>query len=152
MPSSRRAGFSKGEMLALTAVLVTLSVLGMQRLSTRTVADQRTTTIQRMTKLEQALRDYAVDSGGAFPSTKQGLAALREPAPGGLQPPRWAGPYLRDNEALNDGWGVAFSYTAPGNGHPPRCYDLWSNGADGREGGTGADADICSWDRGTQLP
>lgn len=43
----------------------------------------------------------------------------------------------------NDPWGRPYLYVAPGKTHP---YDVVTYGADGREGGTGADADITNWD------
>jgi len=43
----------------------------------------------------------------------------------------------------NDPWGRPYLYVAPGKAHP---YDVVTYGADGREGGTGADADITNWD------
>src|SRR5205823_3846217 len=43
----------------------------------------------------------------------------------------------------NDPWGHAYQYVAPGKTGP---YDIVSYGADGREGGSGADLDISSSD------
>lgn len=43
----------------------------------------------------------------------------------------------------NDPWGRPYQYLQPGKRGP---YDIISYGADGREGGTGADADITNWD------
>ncbi len=44
-----------------------------------------------------------------------------------------------------DPWGNAYVYAAPGrNG---RQFDIYSFGADGREGGEGEDADIGNWDK-----
>ena len=43
-----------------------------------------------------------------------------------------------------DPWGNPYRYAAPGrNG---RAFEIYSYGADGREGGTGQDADIGNWD------
>ena len=43
-----------------------------------------------------------------------------------------------------DPWGNPYRYAAPGkNG---RAFDIYSYGADGREGGEGQDADIGNWD------
>jgi general secretion pathway protein G len=43
-----------------------------------------------------------------------------------------------------DPWGHPYMYAAPGrNG---RAFDVYSYGADGREGGEGKDADIGNWD------
>jgi general secretion pathway protein G len=43
----------------------------------------------------------------------------------------------------NDPWGHPYQYVQPGKDHP---YDIICYGADGKEGGTGADADITNWD------
>jgi general secretion pathway protein G len=43
----------------------------------------------------------------------------------------------------NDPWGRPYVYVSPGKGG---AYDIICYGADGREGGTGADADITNWD------
>ncbi len=151
MKYAPHCGFSATELLAVILVLVVLSLLFMHGVVSRTAADRRTTTILRMHEIEKALRDYAIDNSGIFPSTSQGLTALLELPTDKPVPPNWRGPYLNDEESILDGWGRAFHYVAPGNGDPPGCYDLWSNGADMCEGGEGPDADICSWDRSTQL-
>jgi general secretion pathway protein G len=43
----------------------------------------------------------------------------------------------------NDPWGKPYLYAAPG--RDGRAFDIYSHGADGREGGEGEDADIGSW-------
>jgi general secretion pathway protein G len=43
----------------------------------------------------------------------------------------------------NDPWGRPYQYLQPGK---RGAYDIITYGADGREGGTGADADISNWD------
>jgi len=44
----------------------------------------------------------------------------------------------------DDPWGNPYRYAAPGrNGQP---FDIFSTGADGREGGEGDDADIGNWE------
>ncbi len=155
MKRSRCRGLSTIELLTTILGMVVISLLFVKGVVNRSTADQRTTTILRMQAIEKALRDYAIDNGGLFPTTKQGLRALLKCPTTGPIPPNWRGPYLDSAEgqqAILDAWGQPFHYVAPGNGNPPRCYDLWSNGADKCEGGEGADADICSWDRNTQLP
>jgi len=42
-----------------------------------------------------------------------------------------------------DSWGHAYQYNCPGRNNEP--YEVICFGADGREGGVGADADIYSW-------
>jgi general secretion pathway protein G len=44
----------------------------------------------------------------------------------------------------NDPWGNPYHYAAPG--ADGRAFDIFSYGADGREGGEGEDADIGNWD------
>ena len=50
----------------------------------------------------------------------------------------WLGPYAKPAE-LNDPWGNAIEYRAPGDGQP---FELLSLGKDGRAGGSSYDADI----------
>jgi general secretion pathway protein G len=76
---------------------------------------------------------------GRYPTTHEGLQALRTP-PDGLS--RWDGPYLK-KEAPLDPWGRAYHYESPGR-HGE--YDLWSYGADGALGGERDGRDITSWE------
>jgi general secretion pathway protein G len=85
-----------------------------------------------------ALGTYKLDNGG-FPTTEQGLQALRvKPA----DAPQWAGPYT-DKEIGKDPWGHDYSYKFPGD-HSD-LPDIVSLGADGQPGGEGYNADIVSW-------
>ena len=54
----------------------------------------------------------------------------------------WAGPYLK-KAVPNDPWGNPYNYLQPG-AHD-NDYDLMSFGKDGREGGTGENADLGNW-------
>lgn len=85
----------------------------------------------------QALDQYRLDVG-RYPSTEQGLLALRQ-APQGST--RWQGPYLKRDVPL-DPWGHAYVYRSPGE-HGD--YDLVSLGSDGQPGGDGESADVVSW-------
>ena len=85
-----------------------------------------------------ALGQYRL-STGTFPTTEQGLKALRV-APQGVA--YWDGPYLPVEIPL-DGWKHAYLYRFPGeHGDEP---DITSYGADGQPGGDGINADIVSW-------
>ena len=85
-----------------------------------------------------ALGTYKLDNGN-FPTTEQGLKALREkPA----ESAEWNGPYM-PQEIPKDPWGHDYVYKFPGDhGDEP---DLVSYGADGQSGGDGVNADIESW-------
>ena len=85
-----------------------------------------------------ALGTYKLDNGN-FPTTEQGLAALRVKPP---DAPQWNGPYM-PQEIPKDPWGHDWVYKFPGDhGDEP---DIISYGADGQPGGDGINADIVSW-------
>ncbi len=74
---------------------------------------------------------------GRFPTTQEGLAALRT-APSGAT--GWKGPYLK-RDVPKDPWGKKYAYRSPGQ-HNREDYDLFSYGPDGVEGG---DDDVTNW-------
>jgi general secretion pathway protein G len=92
--------------------------------------------------LALGLDQYQLDND-YYPSTAQGLAALRERPTGEPTPRNWRGPYLRKAVPL-DPWNRPYSYKSPGEVNQA-SYDLLSLGRDGQAGGTGEDADITSW-------
>ena len=87
--------------------------------------------------LESALDTYRLDVG-SYPTTEQGLEALRE-QPAEVE--RWDGPYVRKELPL-DPWGRPYVYESPSE-HGD--YGILSYGADGKDGGEGVDQDIVSW-------
>ena len=102
-------------------------------------ADKAKVTVARsqIENFQTALGAYKLDTG-TFPTTEQGLRALRE-RPGDLR--QWAGPYIQD--VPKDPWNHDYVYRFPGEQGPDPeilCY-----GADGQPGGDGINADIVSW-------
>ena len=92
----------------------------------------------QINNFEQALTQYKL-STGMFPTTEQGLEALRT-KPANLN--QWEGPYLK-KEIPKDPWGHDYLYKYPGDhGDEP---DIISYGSDGQPGGEGMNADIVSW-------
>jgi general secretion pathway protein G len=90
--------------------------------------------------LEQALEAYRLDNF-AFPTNDQGLDALVTPPAGLNQVDRYReGGYIR--RLPKDPWGNPYQYRTPG---AHGAIDVFSFGADGREGGEGKDADIGNW-------
>jgi len=85
----------------------------------------------------QALDQYRLDVG-RYPSSEQGLAALRA-AP--TNEAKWRGPYLK-RDIPSDPWGTPYQYRSPGQ-HGE--YDLLSLGSDAQPGGDGEAADVVSW-------
>ncbi|MEW6618848.1 MAG: type II secretion system major pseudopilin GspG [bacterium] len=88
------------------------------------------------------LDSYRLDNG-QYPTTEQGLKALREEPIISPLPKNWDGPYLKKEIPL-DPWGNPYVYISPGEQNPDG-YDLISYGADGKEGGEKEGEDIVSW-------
>lgn len=88
--------------------------------------------------LEQAIETYRLDNL-TFPDDLQGLVA----APSGLaQPERYRqGGYVR--RLPEDPWGNPYQYRRQ-SAHGGQ-FDVYSLGADGKEGGEGNDADLGNW-------
>jgi general secretion pathway protein G len=89
--------------------------------------------------LGTALDTFRLDVG-RYPTTQEGLQALREQVYG-LD--RWDGPYLK-KEVPQDPWSRPYYYRSPGESGRP--YELFSYGADGAPGGTSDDQDVNSWE------
>ncbi|WP_374942799.1 type II secretion system major pseudopilin GspG [Sphingomonas sp.] len=89
--------------------------------------------------IENGLELYRLQMS-TFPTTSQGIQALVA-APAGADASRYQrGGYVK--RLPNDPWGRAYLYASPGQ-HGEA--DVWTYGADGKEGGEGIDADIGSW-------
>lgn len=138
----RRDGFTLIEILVVVAVLSVLAALVapnvFQHLGTAKDAAARS----QMEMLGAALDAYRLDNG-RYPTTQQGLDALRTEPTVEPRPRNWRGPYLRRDVPL-DPWGNPYVFVSPGEANPSG-YDLISYGADGMPGGDGEDADITSW-------
>ena len=90
-------------------------------------------------QIGQALDLYKLETG-RYPSSSEGLQALVA-APAGAS--NWNGPYWKKTQIPKDPWGNEYRYTSPGQ---KGAYDIVSLGADGKEGGDGANKDITSAD------
>ena len=137
-----RGGFTLLELLVVLAIIATLAGVVAPGLF-RNVGDaQRTAARTQIEMFALALESYRLDNGD-YPTTEQGLQALRT-MPSGAEPPRnWRGPYLT-KPVPQDPWGRSYEYRAPGRANP-QSYDLYSLGKDGRPGGEQEDADVTSW-------
>jgi len=138
----RRSGFTLIELLVVIAIIATLAAVVAPSIFGN-VAEARKNAVKAQIKsLSLALDTYRLDNDG-YPTSEQGLAALRVIPTAGDRPANWRGPYLRQ-EIPNDPWGRPYLYLAPGIENP-NSFDLYSLGKDGRVGGTGEDEDITSW-------
>ena len=131
-------GFTLIEMLVVISIIaLIMSLVGPRVLNFLGESKVKAARIQ-IESLTSALDLYALDTG-QYPSSSEGLEALMQ-RPGGVT--SWSGPYLKGNGVPKDPWGKPYIYRAPGE---HGAYDILSYGADGQEGGTGAEADITSW-------
>ena len=135
---SRQAGVTLIEMLVVVTIIALFATLVAPRLLRKGDAARVTAAHAQVNSFMTALGAYKLDTG-MFPTTEQGLQALRT-RPNGLA--QWDGPYL-PQEIPPDPWGRAYIYKYPGeHGDEP---DIISLGTDGQPGGEGINADIMSW-------
>lgn len=136
----------KNKGFTLLEVMVVLVIIGLlvAIIAPNVLDNQDKAMVQKvkadLASLEQALDLYRLDNLN-YPNTGQGLEALvRKPS---LAPEPKNYPldgYIR--RLPNDPWGNPYQYKSPGE---HGRIDVFSWGADGREGGEGLDADIGNW-------
>lgn len=128
--------------MVVVVILGILAALVVPQVMSR--PDQAKVTVVRgdINAIAAALDMYKLDNG-TYPSTQQGLEALVEKPSGNPQPRNWnQDGYLKRLPV--DPWGNAYLYLAPGT---KGAFDLYSLGADGKEGGSDMSADIGNWDQ-----
>ena len=135
----QRSGFTLLELVVVIIVLGLLAGIVAPQVINRLSEAKTTTARTQIELLSVALDGYRLDNG-SYPTTEQGLAALREKPTRAPLPANWRGPYLRKAVPL-DPWGRAYLYRAPGEKNPG-AFDLESLGRDGKAGGEGEDADV----------
>ena len=136
----KAGGFTLIEIMVVVVILGILAAVVVPRIMDRPDDARIAKARQDVRALQSALELYRLDNY-QYPSTQQGLEALvREPS--GDPPARnWKqGGYI--NNLPTDPWGNDYQYVQPGE-HGD--YDVFSYGADGREGGEGVNADIGNW-------
>ena len=140
--SSRLArGFTLIEIMVVIVILGVLAALVVPKVMSRPDEARIVAAKQDIGAMMQALKLYRLDNT-RYPTTEQGLQALVSKPASGPAPKNWKpGGYLE--RLPNDPWGNPYQYLAPGTKGP---FDLYSLGADGKEGGSDNDADIGNWD------
>jgi general secretion pathway protein G len=131
-------GFTLVEIMVVVVILGILAVLIVPRVIGRSDEARVAAAKHDIAAISQSLKLYKLDNG-RFPSNEQGLQALVAKPASAPVPTNWK-PYL--DKLPKDPWGNTYMYLNPGvNGE----IDVFSLGADGQPGGTGADSDIGSW-------
>jgi general secretion pathway protein G len=136
-----RAGVTLIEMLVVVTIIGLFVALVGPSLFRKADDARITAAKSQMANFMTALGAYKLDTGN-FPSTEQGLLALRVKPADILQ---WNGPYM-PQDIPKDPWGHDFVYHYPGE-HGNDEPDIISLGRDGQPGGEGYDADIVNWKR-----
>ena len=137
-----RRGFTLIELLVVIAIIATLAAVVAPAIF-RNVGDAKETSAKsQVDLLALALNTYRLDND-VFPTSEQGLEALRTLPVAGEPPRNWRGPYL-SKVVPSDPWGRPYVYVEPGRENPS-SFDLYTLGRDGKIGGEGEDADITSW-------
>ena len=142
MRSARHsAGFTLLEMLVVLVIIGLIASLVGPRLFSRVDSSKVQVAETQARLLRGAVETYRLEVG-RIPTAEEGLAVLYKAPADERARARWRGPYL-DEAVPADPWGNPYQYLAPGTKGP---FDLYSFGADGKEGGTDNDADIGNWD------
>ena len=145
MPTSRNSfhrsvqrGFTLIELMVVLLIIGVLAALIVPNVLDRADDARGTAAKTDVSNLMQALKLYKLDNQ-RYPSTEQGLQALRVKPTADPVPGNWK-PYL--DQLPNDPWGRPYIYLNPG---VKGEVDVMSFGADGQSGGEGKNADIGSW-------
>jgi general secretion pathway protein G len=136
--SPRESGMTLIEILVVLVLIgIVLGIVGGNFIGRGEKAKSDAAKIE-IGQIGQALDLYKLEVG-RYPTTQEGLQALVA-APSGTS--NWNGPYWKKAAIPKDPWGNEYKYTSPASGGGP--YDILSHGADGKEGGEGANKDISS--------
>ncbi len=128
-------GFTLIELVMVLVIIgVILAMVGPRVFSSLGRANSERAKVQ-IEQIGSALELYKLDTG-RYPNSQEGLGALLA-APSGIA--NWNGPYLKDAKYLKDPWSVDFKYRSPAE---KGGYDLFTLGADSKEGGEGENKDI----------
>ena len=128
---SARRGLTLIEIMVVIALLGVLGTVIVVNLGGTLEDGKIGATKVHMKNIDSTLMRFALLNGGKYPTSAEGLEKAKAKFPKGKVPV--------------DPWGNAYIYKSPAT-HGTDKYELTSMGADGKEGGEGADADINSWE------
>ena len=136
--NNTESGFTLLELLVVLGIIAMLAgIVGPQVMKHMGESKTKAAKVQ-IEDLAATLDMYKLDLG-SYPTSEEGLKALIE-SPEGAK--RWNGPYLSKSKIPVDPWQNEYHYVSPGE-HGK--FDLFTFGADNKEGGEGEDQDIVSW-------
>jgi general secretion pathway protein G len=132
------SGFTLVELMVVLVILGMLAAIAAPRVTKYLRKAKTQTAVVQVEALGAAVDAFQLDTG-RLPTRDEGLQVLvQRPA----NAPSWDGPYIKKRDSLNDPWGRPYRYQAPGQ-HGD--YDIYSLGADNKDGGDGDDRDVGNW-------
>ncbi|MDE0054169.1 MAG: type II secretion system major pseudopilin GspG [Gammaproteobacteria bacterium] len=131
----RRAGFTLVEIMLVVVIIGVIAALFVPNLIGRSDQARRTAAMTDLRSVGATLDMYRLDNAH-YPSTDQGLEALVN-EPSGLPEPMNYTPGGYARKVPTDPWQNPYVYINAGD-----TFELYSLGADGKEGGEGSAADI----------
>jgi len=136
----RHAGFTLLEIMVVVVILGILAALVAPQVISKVDEANVVKAKQDIRAFETALNLFRLDNF-KYPTSDQGLQALAvQPTDSSIR--NWKkGGYI--DSLRKDPWGNDYQYIYPGT--HGKEFDLFTYGADGREGGEGNDADIGNW-------
>lgn len=134
-----RAAFTLVELLVVIVIIALLSSLVAPKFFGKLDDSKVKTTYAQMSMISTALDSFRLDVG-RYPTTEEGLAILWAKS---SELKNWNGAYM-PKKVHGDAWDNPYNYKYPGS--DGNDYDLFSYGADGKEGGSDDAADISIWD------
>ena len=131
----KMTGFTLIEIMVVVVILGILGALIVPNIIGRPDEARVAAAATDIQAIGNALELYRLDNGH-YPSTEQGIEALINQPTGYPAPRRWnPDGYLK--KVPVDPWGEPYKFVSEG-----RAMDVYSYGADQKEGGEGVDADI----------
>jgi general secretion pathway protein G len=131
---SHRSGFSLVELMVVIVIIGLLAGVATMSVRSYLIRGKQGVAKLEIAKIAQAI-DTFYSQFDRYPTNDEGLAILAAKSkefPDGLL-----------NKTPVDPWGQAYQYNQPGRNAP---YEVICYGADHREGGAGADADLSNTD------
>ena len=131
-------GFTLLELLVVLVILGLLAAVAGPQVMKHVGGAKSSTAKLQIDEFGATLDMYKLEVG-RYPNSQEGLQALSE-APAGAN--NWNGPYLKKKTVPKDPWGNDYHFVSPGQ---HGAFDIYSYGADNREGGEGEDKDAVNW-------
>jgi general secretion pathway protein G len=137
---TKQSGFTLIEIMIVVVILGILASIVVPNIMESPNEARIVKAKQDIRTLESALNLYKLDNFN-YPTTDQGLESLVTKPSGQPEAKNWKKKgYMK--KLPKDPWGNEYLYLSPG---PNGEIDIFSYGADGRNGGTDAASDIGNW-------